>query len=422
MSRSESEAFSNSNQLANKKLIVGATGSIAAYKAVDLVSKLKKLGADVVVVMTPNAAKFVTPLTFYTISKNKVHLNVFEDAEGWQPDHLAVTDRVDLMIIAPATANTIAKLACGLADDALSTLALALRAPVLVAPAMNRYMYENIVVQQNIKTLKSRGFNFIGPEYGMLAEGYQGIGRMSEPQDILNRVLEIFNVVQDFKQLKFLITAGPTREPIDAVRFISNRSSGKMGYALAAAAKSRGAKVTLISGPVALEIPPNLESELVETAAQMRESVLKHAPSSDVIIMAAAVSDFRASKVAAGKIKKTEAKATLAINLEKNPDIIAEVGKSKSNRQIVIGFAAETEELIQNAKKKLTEKNLDLIVANDVLKEGAGFESDTNIVTIISKNGKVKNLPLMTKFEVAYAVLDEVKYILKKGKGSGKGT
>jgi phosphopantothenoylcysteine decarboxylase/phosphopantothenate--cysteine ligase len=413
MSRSGSEAFPNSNQLANKKLIVGVTGGIAAYKAVDLVSKLKKLDADVVVVMTPNAAKFVSPLTFHTISKNKVHLNVFEDAESWQPDHLAVADQADLMIIAPATANTIAKLACGLADDVLSTLALALRAPVLVAPAMNHYMYENIAVQQNIKTLKSRGFNFIGPEYGMLAEGYEGVGRMSEPQDILNRALEILNLAQDLKSLKFLITAGPTREPIDPIRFISNRSSGKMGYALASAAKSRGAKVTLISGPVSLEIPPNLEFERVETTAQMRESVLKHVPSSDVIIMAAAVSDFRASKVATSKIKKIEHKDTLDISLEKNPDILAEVGKIKTNRQIVIGFAAETEELIQNAKKKLTGKNLDLIVANDVLKEGAGFESDTNIVTIISKDGKVKNLPLMSKLEVAHAVLDEVKRLIR---------
>ena len=389
-----------------KTILLGVTGGIAAYKAVEVVSRLVKLGATVNVIMTRNATMLVQPLTFRYISRNPVAVDTFDEPESWEPQHISLADTADLFVIAPATANIIGKLAHGIADDMLSTTALAVRCPILIAPAMNCQMYDNPILQENISILQKRGFEFIEPEYGLLACGYEGKGRLADPEKIVERIQQILNVPRDLEGRTVLVTAGPTREALDPVRFISNRSSGKMGYAIAEAASRRGAIVTLISGPTTLTPPENVKLVNVESAIQMRDEVISCASQSQIIIMSAAVSDYRPKDFSTQKIKRGE--NTITIVLEENPDILAELGRNKRDGQILVGFSMETENLIENSRKKLEKKNADFIVANDVSKEGAGFGTDTNMVTIISSSGQIKELPLMSKYDVANAILDEI--------------
>ena len=389
-----------------KTILLGVTGGIAAYKAVEVVSRLVKLGATVNVIMTRNATMLVQPLTFRYISRNPVAVDTFDEPESWEPQHISLADTADLFVIAPATANIIGKLAHGIADDMLSTTALAVQCPVLIAPAMNCRMYDNPILQENISILQKRGFEFIEPEYGLLACGYEGKGRLADPEKIVERIQQILNVPRDLEGRTVLVTAGPTREALDPVRFISNRSSGKMGYAIAEAASRRGAIVTLISGPTILTPPENVKLVNVESAIQMRDEVISCASQSQIIIMSAAVSDYRPKDFSTQKIKRGE--NIITIVLEENPDILAELGRDKRDGQILVGFSMETENLIENSRKKLEKKNADFIVANDVSKEGAGFGTDTNMVTLISSSGQIKELPLMSKYDVANAILDEI--------------
>lgn len=389
-----------------KTILLGVTGGIAAYKAVEVVSRLVKLGATVNVIMTRNATMLVQPLTFRYISRNPVAVDTFDEPESWEPQHISLADTADLFVIAPATANIIGKLTHGIADDMLSTTALAVQCPVLIAPAMNCRMYDNPILQENISILQKRGFEFIEPEYGLLACGYEGKGRLADPEKIVERIQQILNVPRDLEGRTVLVTAGPTREALDPVRFISNRSSGKMGYAIAEAASRRGADVTLISGPTTLTPPENVKLVNVESAIQMRDEVISCASQSQIIIMSAAVSDYRPKDFSTQKIKRGE--NIITIVLEENPDILAELGRDKRDGQILVGFSMETENLIENSRKKLEKKNADFIVANDVSKEGAGFGTDTNMVTLISSSGQIKELPLMSKYDVANAILDEI--------------
>jgi phosphopantothenoylcysteine decarboxylase/phosphopantothenate--cysteine ligase len=389
-----------------KTILLGVTGGIAAYKAVEVVSRLVKLGATVNVIMTRNATMLVQPLTFRYISRNPVAIDTFDEPENWEPQHISLADTADLFVIAPATANIIGKLAHGIADDMLSTTALAIRCPILIAPAMNCRMYDNPILQENISILQKQGFEFIEPEYGLLACGYEGKGRLADPEKIVDKIQQILNVSRDLEGRTVLVTAGPTREALDPVRFISNKSSGKMGYAIAETASRRGAIVTLISGPTTLIPPENVKLVNVESAIQMRDEVISCASQSQIIIMSAAVSDYRPKDFSAQKIKRGE--NTITLVLEENPDILAELGRNKRDGQILVGFSMETENLIENSRKKLEKKNADFIVANDVSKEGSGFGTDTNIVTIISSSGQMKEFPLMSKYDVANAILDEI--------------
>lgn len=391
--------------LKGKSVIVGVCGGIAAYKVVDVVSRLRKLGAEVDVIMTAHAEKFVTPLTFRSLSHRPVITDMFAEPDPWDIKHISLAQKADLFIVAPATANIIGKLASGIADDMLSTTLLATKAPVLVAPAMNYNMYANPVVQKNIEKLKSLGYIFMEPETGRMAEGTSGKGRLPEPPAIVDAALEIINPERDLRGLKVLVTAGPTREPIDPVRYISNHSSGKMGYAVVSAAVRRGAEVLLISGPVSLERPAGADFIGVSSAEEMRREVMRNYQDCDVIIMVAAVADYRPSEISPLKVKKDE--DTLSLKLEKNPDIAKELGKVKENR-ILAGFCAETDNLMENAKKKIEEKNLDLIIANDVTMEGAGFGTDTNIIKIIKRDGSITELPLMSKLSAAHRIWDEI--------------
>lgn len=397
--------------LEGKQIIMGVTGGVAIHKALDLVSMLVKQDANVQVVMTQNATKLVSPLQFSALSQNPVIINLFESTSN--PRHVRLADRSDLFVIAPATANIIGKIAHGIADDALSTVAVAMHCPVLIAPAMNCFMYANPVVQSNLKVLRERGFVIIEPEYGRLACGYEGKGRLRNVDEIFEEIEFLF-VKRDLADKNVLVTAGPTREDLDPIRFISNRSTGKMGYAIAKAAQYRGAEVTLISGPTNIGRPVNIpNSKLikfisVQTAIEMRDAVVEYFDQADIVIMAAAVSDYRPEEFSQKKIKKNLSDK-LSIRLVRNPDILAELGQKKRGGQFLVGFSAETEEILANAKAKLTEKNLDLIVANDVTRPEAGFGTDTNIVTIISRDGECKELPKMSKFDVANAILDMVK-------------
>ena len=393
------------SELNDKTILLGVTGGIAAYKAVDIVSRLVKLGATVNVIMTKNATMLVQPLTFRYISRNPVAVDMFDEPESWKPEHISLADKADVFVIAPATANIISKLAHGIADDMLSTTALAIRCPTLIAPAMNCNMYDNPILQANIDILKKYHFEFIEPEYGILACGYEGKGRLADPEKIVERIQQILNVPRDFEGKTVLVTAGPTREALDPVRFISNRSSGKMGYAIAESASKRGADVILISGPTTLNPPNNVKLVNVESAIQMRDEVMSYAAQSQIIIMSAAVSDYRPRDFSNQKIKRDKDVITLV--LEENPDILAELGRNKKG-QILVGFSMETENLLENSRKKLEKKNADLIVANDLSKEGAGFGTDTNIVTLINSSGQIKELPLMSKYDVANAILDEI--------------
>jgi len=394
--------------LKNKTIVLGITGGIAAYKAADLASKLTQAGAKVEVIMTEAAMKFITPLTLRNITHRPVVTDMFELASEWSVEHVALAEAADAIIVAPATANTIARLAAGIADDMLGTVVLATKAPVIIAPAMNDLMYSNKVTQENITKLKARGFSFIEPGYGRLASGKMGKGRLPDTPEIIAAIEAALGQKKDLNGKRVVVTAGGTREPIDPVRHIGNRSSGKMGYALAEAACDRGAKVTLISANVSLDTPADVELIKTPTALEMKKAVNGAVKKADVLIMAAAVADYQMEVAARSKIKKESGK-NLTLNLVKTPDILGEV---KGNF-IKVGFAAESENLVANAKKKLAEKKLDLIIANDITKTDSGFDADTNRVVIIDKKGKAEELPLLSKREVADKILDKVKGLLK---------
>lgn len=396
--------------LDGKQVLLGVCGGIAVYKVVDLARRLIKLGANVKVIMTENAAQFVTPLTFETITGNEVTVGMFDSVKNWDVKHISLANSCDICVAAPATANLLGKLAHGIADDMLTTTILATKAPVLLAPAMNTNMYENAAVNENIKILKDRGFSLIEPGTGLLACRVTGKGKLPEPDDIVKKVIEAVLPKQDFKGKHIVITAGPTQEAIDPVRFLSNHSSGKMGYALAEAAGRRGGEVTLISGPVSLDTPLGVNRIDVTTADEMFAVTKGLYEKCDMIFFVAAVSDYRCRGVSPHKIKKRDqssASGEISIILEENPDIAAEIGKIKKNA-IHVGMCAETENVHENAIKKLKEKNFDIIMSNDVTKEGAGFNSDTNIVTLFNTKGVKKELPKMKKIEVADLLLDFV--------------
>ncbi|NMC26536.1 MAG: bifunctional phosphopantothenoylcysteine decarboxylase/phosphopantothenate--cysteine ligase CoaBC [Syntrophomonadaceae bacterium] len=396
-----------------KTVGIGITGGIAAYKIADLVSRLKKDGHEVIVMMTAAATNFITPLTMKTLSGREVLTDLWNEAQGFNVQHIDVAEQLDLLVIAPATANFIAKMAHGLGDDLLSTVVLANTAPVLVVPSMNTNMFENRIVQNNIAILQDYGYHFLEPGSGHLACGTAGRGRLPEVQDILHRIEELLSPKQDLKNKRIMVNAGSTREDIDPVRFITNRSTGKMGYALAREALSRGAEVILVSGPSQLAVPVGVRFIPVRSAQEMCEEMLKYQADCDIIIGAAAVGDFRVARVAGQKIKKTEDKTRqVVLELVENPDILKELGKRKTEHMIMVGFAAETENVLENAKKKLLSKNLDLIVANDVTVEEAGFAADTNVVTLIDRAGSCRPLPKMSKDEVAAAIIDSVVALL----------
>ncbi|MGI5879746.1 MAG: bifunctional phosphopantothenoylcysteine decarboxylase/phosphopantothenate--cysteine ligase CoaBC [Syntrophomonadaceae bacterium] len=399
-----------------KTIGIGITGGIAAYKIVDLVSKLKKDDYEVIVIMTEGATRFITPLTFKTISGREVLTDLWQESREYKVQHIGIAEQLDLLVIAPATANMVAKMAHGIADDLLSTVALANTAPVLIVPAMNTNMYLNKIVQDNLKKLAEYGYKVMEPGTGMLACGVEGPGRLPDIEDIYKQINTILNPCQDLHGKRIMVNAGTTCEDIDPVRFIANRGTGKMGYCLAEAAVKRGADVILISGKSTLNPPPGVEFVSVWGAEEMCDVMTKYQPQCDVIIGAAAVGDFGVANIAGQKLKKTEKRNTkLVLELIGTPDILKELGKMKKPDQIMIGFAAETENIIENARKKLSSKNLDFIVANDVTMEGAGFASDTNIVTIITRDGQMVALPKMTKQEVAGAILDKlVEYFNQK--------
>jgi phosphopantothenoylcysteine decarboxylase/phosphopantothenate--cysteine ligase len=392
-------------------VILGVTGGIAAYKAAELLRLLIKAGAEVHVVMTRSAQEFIAPLTFQTLSGNPVHTELFSLIQEQEIGHISLADRADLVLIAPATANLIGKVANGIADDLLTTTIMATRAKVLFAPAMNSNMWENPVYQGNHAKLEDLGYHFIEPVYGELACGWQGQGKLPDPQEIFNSAQSLLGS-NDLAGKTVLITAGPTREEIDPIRFLSNYSSGKMGYAIACAARNRGARVILISGPVNLREPKGVETIQVISAREMYEAVMGAAEQADLIIKAAAVADFRPVVRGDQKLKKASA-VTMTVDLQRNPDILAELGQKKGSR-ILVGFAAETEELLKHAREKLANKNLDMIVANDVTQEGAGFDGDTNIVRFLTADGKVEEFPQMPKEAIAEVLLDRVVALLSK--------
>jgi phosphopantothenoylcysteine decarboxylase/phosphopantothenate--cysteine ligase len=399
--------------LKGKKVVLGVTGGIAAYKAAEFVRLLVKEEVDVHVVMTENAQKFIAPLTFQTLSGNPVVTDPFALLENAEIGHIALADLAELVVILPATANIIGKIANGIANDFLSTMVMATKAPVLFVPSMNVNMWENKALQQNIQTLLKRGYHLLEPGEGELACRWYGIGRLPELSEVVEKIEDMLSP-KDLKGERILVTAGPTQEPIDPVRFITNRSSGKMGYALAKMARRRGAEVILITGPASLPLPrKDIQWVPVRTAEEMRKAVLTHQEGCSVVIKAAAVSDYRPKVFSQQKIKKGDSDTTLA--LERTKDILAELGRKKGNR-ILVGFAAETEDLVSNAKKKLEEKNLDFIVVNDVTKPGVGFGRDTNQVKVLYPSGKVRDLPLLTKEEVSSILLDEVVKLLRKRK------
>jgi phosphopantothenoylcysteine decarboxylase/phosphopantothenate--cysteine ligase len=395
----------NEDTLKGKNIILGISGGIAAYKIPELVRKLRKVQATVQVVMTQNAQEFITPLTLQTVSNNPVITDMFTPVMTSEVAHVSLADKADVVVVAPATANVIAKFAIGLADDFLSTTVLASKAPILLAPAMNVNMFTNPATQENLTLLKKRGFYCVGPGKGGLACGWEGQGRMSEVEEIFQFIKTILGP-KDLRGEKVLVTAGPTQEPLDPIRFITNRSSGKMGYALAEAAQMRGAEVVLISGPTHLPPPHGVKVIAVETATQMHEEVTKLYKKMGVVIMAAAVADYRPAEFSPKKLKKE--KNNVTITMVKNPDILAEMGKRKGTT-FLVGFAAETENLLANAQQKLQTKNIDLIIANDVTQPGAGFETDTNIVTLLCRNGKSEKLPQMSKEFLAHKILDKIK-------------
>ncbi len=400
--------------LKGKHVVLGVTGGIAAYKACEVVSRLRKLGADVDVIMTENATKLVAPLTFETLSRRPVTIDTFERAESWDVKHISLAQKADVMLVAPATANLMAKLAHGIADDMLTTTLLATKAPVLLAPAMNTGMWTAQATQENLRTLKGRGVLTVGPDSGLLACGDTGAGRMSEPAQIVEAVTAVLHPKRDMEGLKVLVTAGPTVERIDPVRYLTNDSSGKMGYALAQAARARGAQVTLLSGPVRLAAPEGVEITPVSSTQSLYDAMLARCGDQDIVVQAAAPADYRAERVAEQKIKKQDG-GGLVLRLVENPDVARAVGERKKPGQVLVGFAAETQNVLENAQKKLASKNLDMIVANDVTADGAGFATDTNIVTLVTKHAQ-KPLEKMSKREVAERIWDEAVSLLNRTK------
>lgn len=401
--------------LRNKEIIVGICGGIAAYKTAELVRELSKRGANVHVVMTKNAMEFVTPLTFQTLSGNPVVHEMFELFAGSKIGHIALSDIADQMVIVPATANILGKIANGIADDFLTTMVMATTVPILFVPSMNTKMWGSPMVEANIIKLKETGYEFMEPASGDLACGTSGKGRMPPVDEILEKMEDIFTE-KDLMNERIMVTAGPTTEYIDPVRCITNKSSGKMGYSIAKIAKRRGADVILITGKTYVSPPrTDMRTIEVETACEMRDAVMEHYQSCSVIIKAAAVADFKCRNETCQKIKKKSNDNVIMLELEKNPDIIGELGKVKEHR-VLIGFAAETENVFDHAAEKLKKKNLDIIIANDVAKPGIGFGSDQNEVTIIEAAGSAKHVPLLTKDEIAHIILDAAKKALKKKK------
>ena len=388
--------------LKGKTIVLGVTGGIAAYKAAEIASQLTQAGARVNVIMTEEAVQFISPVTFRALTGRPVVIEMFDLASEFSIEHVSLAKAADIVVVAPATANIIAKLAAGIADDMLCCTVLATRAPVLIAPAMETNMYTNPVTQDNLSELKGRGFVVIGPATGWLASGREGLGRLAEVDDIIEKIRQVLGRDEDLAGRHIVVTAGGTQEPVDPVRYLSNRSSGKMGHALAEAARDRGAKVTLITAPTSLSEPVGVDVIRVGTAEEMRQAVEDVTLQADALIMAAAVADYRPKKTAKDKIKK--GKAGLALELECTPDILSSV---KGNF-IKVGFAAESSNLVENAKRKLKQKRLDFIVANDITASDSGFGSDTNRVIIIDRTGKVYRLPLLPKREVANKVLDRV--------------
>lgn len=393
-------------KLTGREIVLGVTGGIAAYKSAEIVSRLRKLGANVHVIMTKNATQFITPLTMETMSNNPVVVDTFDRPATWEVEHIALAKRAEVFVIAPATANIMAKMACGIADDMLSTTVLATKAPVLLAPAMNVGMWTAQVTRENAATLKKRGVQFVGPDAGFQACGDIGSGRMSEPVDIVEAICGILCPKLDMEGLKVMVTAGGTRERLDPVRYLGNDSSGKMGFAIAAAAKARGAEVTLVCGHTTAKQPEGIPTVRVESTCDLYDAVTTRAPEMDVIIQAAAPADYRFANPSAQKMKK-EAGKPLIFELVENPDIAAAVGDAKKPGQTLVGFAAETENLLDNARRKLDKKKLDMIVANDVSKPGAGFNVDTNIATLITRDG-LTDCPLQSKAELAETILDKI--------------
>ena len=387
-------------------IVVGITGGIAAYKAVELVSRLGKLGMHVDVIMTEHATEFVTPLTLETISHNPVTRDTFKREQSWEVGHVSLAQKADLIVVAPATANLIAKMAHGIADDMLTTTLLAATAPVLLAPAMNTVMWQAAVTQNNLQTLLARGVHTVGPDSGLLACRDVGAGRMSEPDAIVEEILRLLARKQDLAGLHVLVTAGPTREPLDPVRYLGNHSSGKMGYALAQEAMARGAEVTLVSGPTALAAPAGVTLVPVQTTADLLEAMERLCDAQDVIIQAAAPADYRFAQVSGTKLKK-RAGEPLTLTLLENPDVAKAVAQRKHAGQTLVGFAAETNDTLANARDKRIRKGLDMIVANDVTLEGAGFGVDTNIATLITAQGET-SLPLMSKQALAGEILTAI--------------
>ena len=393
-------------KLTGKEIVLGVTGGIAAYKAAEVVSRLRKMGASVHVIMTENARQFIAPLTLETLSGNPVVYDTFERPATWEVEHIALAKRAEVFVITPATANILAKMACGIADDMLSTTVLATKAPVLVAPAMNTGMWTAPATRQNVETLRQRGVCFVGPEAGFLACGDEGSGRMSEPAAIVEAIEAILCPRRDMEGLRVMVTAGGTRERLDPVRYIGNDSSGKMGFALAEAARARGAEVTLVCGHTTAKRPEGIPVTEVESTCELYDAVLVRAAEQDVIIQAAAPADYRPAHPSAQKIKK-QAGEGITLELVENPDIAAAVGAAKRPGQTLVGFAAETEHLLDNARRKLDKKNLDMIVANDVSRPGAGFNVDTNIATLLTRSGAVE-CPLQSKQALAERILDEI--------------
>ncbi len=392
--------------LKGKCVVLGVTGSIAAYKIANLASALVKLGADVNVIMTKNATNFINPITFETLTSNKCLVDTFDRDFQFNVEHVALAKRADIFMVAPASANVIGKMAHGIADDMLTTTILAAKCKKLVSPAMNTNMFINPIVQDNLETLKKYGFEIIQPASGYLACGDTGAGKMPEPEVLLQYILKEIAFEHDLNGKKVMITAGPTQEAIDPVRYISNHSTGKMGYAIARAAMLRGAEVTLVSGPVAIEPPMFVDVVNIKSAAEMADVVKSKAGEMDIIIKSAAVADYRPANVAAEKIKKKDGEAA-AIELERTEDILYFLGANKKPGQFICGFSMETENMLENSKAKLKKKNVDMIVANNLRTAGAGFGTDTNVVTLITAEN-ARELPIMSKDDVAQAILDEI--------------
>ncbi len=391
-------------------ILLGVTGGIAAYKACDIVSGLKKINANVDVIMTKSATELINPNTFQALSQNAVIIDTFNTPRYWNIEHISLAQKAHVLLVAPATANIIGKVANGIADDMLSTTIMASTAKVVFAPAMNAKMYKNKIVQQNIEKLISFGYQFIEPGSGRLACGDTGIGRLADINEIIGVIVDIVKTDSDLKGKKILVTAGPTREAIDPVRFISNYSTGKMGYSIAEAASARGAEVILISGPTALRTPPGVKLIKIDTALEMYDAVMDNFKGQNIIIKSAAVSDYMPEAVSEHKIKKD--RGNLDLTLVRNPDILYELGKIKEDRML-IGFAAESDNVVENAKDKILEKKLDFIVANDITEEGAGFGTDTNIVTIIDMDGKIEKIGKSSKIDIAHRILDKAKQMLE---------